>query len=128
MNAPLLEKAVLLHNGDHLKQPEFHRRYLAHSGHAKIELIGGMVYVASRATLLHDLYLEELGFSLGTYRRATPGVELGHDATNILNEENEPRPDITMRIRTECGGLSRIGGGGYVEGACELLAEIAFSS
>jgi hypothetical protein len=31
----------LLHNGDRLTQPEFHRRYEAHPGKEKFELIGG---------------------------------------------------------------------------------------
>ena len=48
----------------------------AHPGKAKIELIGGVVYVASPVSRLHSLYQEELGYLLGTYRRATPRTEL----------------------------------------------------
>ena len=124
----ILERPALLRNGDRLKQPEFHRRYLAHPGDEKIELIGGIVYMASPVSRLHALYQDELGHPLGTYRRATPGVEFGYDATNILDEDSEPQPDLMMRILTEYGGRSLVNDEGYFEGPAELLAEVAFSS
>lgn len=43
MNVEVPIRHPLLHNGDRLKQPEFHRRYQAHPGSDKFELIGGIV-------------------------------------------------------------------------------------
>lgn len=118
----------LLENGARMRQPEFHRRYCESSGKAKIELIGGVVFVASPLSWPHALYHDELGYLLGTYCRATPGTELGHDATAILGEQSEPRPDLLLRVIAECGGRSQVNAQKYVSGPPELLAEIAYSS
>jgi Uma2 family endonuclease len=117
-----------LHNGDRLTQPEFHRRYEAHPGKEKFELIGGIVYLASPLRRPHGHYHEELSFALGLYRRATPGVELLIDATAILGEESEPQPDLALRILPEFGGRSRNTPQQYVEGPPELLTEVAHST
>jgi Uma2 family endonuclease len=66
--------------------------------------------------------------ALGLYRNATPGVDVGVDATNILGEESEPRPDLALRIESESGGQSRLDEEHYVVGPPELLAEVAYSS
>jgi Uma2 family endonuclease len=118
----------LLVNGDRLEQPEFHKRYQAHPGPEKFELIGGVVYMASPARRLHSQYQDELIYALGHYRRATPGVESLPEATSILGKESEPQPDLTLRILHECGGQSRETEDGYVEGPPELIAEVAYSS
>src|SRR6516225_2636776 len=86
--------APALREGDRMKQPEFHRLYETYPDDVKIELIGGTVYMTSPLSLPHARYYEELGFVMGSYRRATPGTELLPDATVILDEENEPRPDL----------------------------------
>jgi Uma2 family endonuclease len=117
-----------LENGERMGQAEFHRRYKVYPGDEKIELVGGIVYVTSPLRWPHARYHEELGFLLGLYRRATPGTDLGHDATAILGEDSEPRPDLTLRILPECGGQSWLDDEGYVKGSPELLAEIALSS
>jgi len=116
-----------LNNGDHMTQVEFHRRYLAYPKHVKIELIGGIVYMASPVSRAHGLYQEELNFPLGMYRRATPGVELVSDTTMILGKESEPRPDLTLRLLHEFGGRSWPKDK-YVEGSPEWLGEVASSS
>ena len=121
----------LLHNGDRLTQPEFHRRYEAHPGREKFELIGGIVYMASPLRKPHSDYDDEFGFELGLYRRATPGVEVLHNASVILGLTSEPQPDLGMRIVPEFGGQSRDTPDQpdqYIEGAPELLAEIAHST
>jgi Uma2 family endonuclease len=118
----------LLENGDRMKQPEFHRRYREYPEDVKIELVGGTVYVASPLRYPHGVYHEEIGFLLGLYRRATPGVELAHDVTAILGEESEPRPDLTLRIAGEYGGQSQVNEEEYLEGPPELLVEVAYSS
>src|SRR5438876_4022550 len=86
-------KLPLLENGDRLTQAEFHRRYEAYPDDVKIELIGGIVYMASPASWLHGSYDSELGLVLVLYKAETPGVEAGHNATMILGEESEPQPD-----------------------------------
>lgn len=117
-----------LRNGDRLKQPEFHRRYEAHSGPEKFELIGGLVYQEPRRTYPHARLQSRLCFTLGTYDRVTPGVETLPGVTVILNEDSEPRPDLTLRILREYGGASWVNADDYIEGSPELLAEIAYHS
>jgi Uma2 family endonuclease len=117
-----------LRHGQRLKQPEFHRRYQACDEDQKFELVGGTVYMASPLSWSHGTYHQKLGFVLGHYAAGTPGVEVGDNATVILGEESEPQPDLTVRIRTECGGRSRVNDQNYVEGPPEFVAEIAYSS
>jgi Uma2 family endonuclease len=118
----------LLHNGDRMSQAEFHRRYEAYPGDAKFELIGGTVYMASPLRWPHGTYHLKLAFALGLYEAATPGIEVGDNATTILGAESEPQPDLAVRILFECGGQSRLNKRRYVEGPPELIAEIAHSS
>lgn len=63
---------------------------------------------------------------LATYEAATPGFEVGDNATVRLDTDNEPQPDGLLRIIE--GGQSRISEDDYVEGAPELIVEIAASS
>lgn len=62
---------------------------------------------------------------LSVYRSATPGVEGGDNGSLRLDLDNMPQPDAFLRIIESCGGQSRIDADGYVEGAPELIAEIA---
>lgn len=126
--APRKNGVPLLCNGDRMKQPEFHRRYLTYPDNVKFELIGGIVYMASPARWPHGNYSHELSLIFGLYRSATPGVEAGDNATVILGEESEPQPDLALRLLPEYGGQSRLDEDEYVRGAPELLAEIAYSS
>src|SRR5262245_61047564 len=116
MNIPLPIKVPPLHTGDRLKQPEFHRRYLAHPGSEKFELIGGIVYMASPVSWRHSELHAEVGGLFRLYKAATPGVRLGTDGTTILGEESEPQPDQTLRIDSKFGGRSLVNEAGYVEG------------
>ncbi|HWB12957.1 MAG TPA: Uma2 family endonuclease [Pirellulales bacterium] len=117
----------LLVNGERMVQPEFHRRYEACGEDEKWELIGGVVYGASPLKLPHSDYDDEIGYLLGTYRRATPGTQVTHNATAILGEESEPPPDLGLRILPEYGGQSETTPDGYLKGACELVVEVAHS-
>src|SRR6516165_3930868 len=98
---------ALLHNGDHLTQPEFHRRYETYPEDVKFELIGGIVYMASPLFCDHGTYHPELSLVLTFYKAATPGVEVADNMTTILGEESEPQPDLMLRLLTEYGGQSR---------------------
>ena len=63
---------------------------------------------------------------LANYEAATPGVEFGDNATVILDADNETQPDALLRIET--GGESIINEDDYIEGAPELIVEIAAST
>jgi Uma2 family endonuclease len=118
-----------LESGDRLTRQEFERRYQAMPQIKKAELIEGVVYVASpvRATH-HGRPHAKIMTWLGTYWVATPGVDLQDNTTVRLDADNEPQPDALLRLEPEVGGNSRISDDDYVEGAPELIAEIAASS
>jgi len=66
---------------------------------------------------------------LSAYEAYTPGVEIGDNATLLLDEDNEPQPDALLRILPEHGGQSgNSAQGEYIQGSPELIAEIAASS
>jgi Uma2 family endonuclease len=117
----------LLVNGEQMSQPEFHRRYEACPNGEKWELVGGVVYMASPLKLNHSRYDGEIGLLLESYRVGTPGIEVTHNATAVLGDESEPQPDLAMRILPEYGGQSRTSADDYLEGAPELVVEIAHS-
>ncbi len=118
-----------LESGDRLTRLEFERRYAAMPQLKKAELIEGVVYVASPLRYRqhgrpHSLIM---GW-LAVYVAATPGVELADNATVRLDFDNEPQPDALLRIDEQWGGQSCISEDDYVEGAPELIVEIASSS
>ena len=116
-----------LENGDKLTRWEFERRYQAMPHLKKAELIEGIVYMASplRFESHAEPHANIIGW-LALYKAATPGVRLGDNATVRLDIDNEPQPDALLRI--EKGGQSTISQDDYVEGAPELIVEIAASS
>ena len=115
-----------LESGDRLTRAEFERRYEATPEKFKAELIEGIVYVASPVRVFHGVPHAALITWLGVYRAATPGVSGADNTTTRLDLDNEPQPDALLRI--EIGGTSTISDDGYIEGAPELVAEIASSS
>ena len=119
----------ILENGDSLSRAEFERRYQAMPWLKKAELIEGVVSVAS--PLRFEPHAEPHANLVGwlwNYKIATPGVRLGDNATVRLDRKNEPQPDAVLLIDRKCGGQSRIGSDGYIEGAPELVVEIAAST
>ncbi|MBN3950858.1 MAG: Uma2 family endonuclease [Nostoc sp. NMS7] len=118
-----------LENGDRLTRFEFERRYSAMPKLKKAELIEGTVYMAS--PLRFEPHAEPHGDLMGwlwTYKIATPGVRLGDNPTVRLDLDNEPQPDAVLLIDAQAGGQSHLSQDGYLEGAPELVAEIAASS
>jgi Uma2 family endonuclease len=116
-----------LENGDRLTRHEFERRYTAMPHIKKAELIEGIVYMASPVRHVnHGKPHGKLMTWLGVYVVATPGVDLSDNATVLLDADNEPQPDALLRI--ESHGNSFINKDGYIEGAPELVAEVAGSS
>jgi Uma2 family endonuclease len=125
-NFPPTSTIPPLENGDKLTRAEFERRYEAMSD-VKAELIEGIVYMASpvRAKKHGKPHSRIIGWLIA-YEAATPGVETLDNATLRLDADNEPQPDALLRI--EQGGQSRISKDDYVEGAPELIVEIAAST
>lgn len=116
-----------LENGDRLTRSEFERRYTAMPDIKKAELIAGRVYMASPLRIRHhgNPHARILGWLIA-YEAATPGVMTADNATVRLDGDNEPQPDALLRI--EQGGTSRISVDDYLEGAPELVVEIAAST
>jgi len=118
-----------LQSGDRLTRPEFERRYAAVPQIKKAELIEGIVYVAS--PLRHEQHGKphsRVITWLGVYQSLTPGVDLSDAPTVRLDLDNEPQPDAVLFIEPAAGGQARLSSDGYIEGAPELIVEIAASS
>jgi Uma2 family endonuclease len=118
-----------LENGDRLTREEFERRYHAMPNLKKAELIEGEVYMPSPVRQRgHGRQHSYLNYWLTHYEGSTLGVEIGDNSTVRLNPENEPQPDCLLFIQPEHAGQVRIGEDGYIEGAPDLVAEVAASS
>ena len=117
-----------LDTGDRLTRVEFERRYAARPRVKKVELIEGVVYMASPVSFRHA---EPHGYVitwLGVFSAATAGVQLLDNASVRLDADNEVQPDALLRIEPAAGGQSRMTPDDYLEGAPELVVEVAFSS
>lgn len=117
-----------LEAGDRLTRREFHRRYQAMPHLKKAELIEGIVYVSSPVKRKHAKYTSHINAWLSIYSYATTGTEVADNATTILDEDNEPQPDVYLRIEEDYEGQTWTDENDYVIGAPELVAEIASSS
>jgi Uma2 family endonuclease len=120
----------LLENGDKLTRYEFERRYNATPNLKKAELIEGIVYIMP-AALRFRSHGQPHGWIIGwlfTYEAATPGVALGVEPTVRLDLDNEPQPDAVLLINPKAGGQAKLSEDDYIEGAPELIVEIAASS
>ena len=126
VNLPV-RQILPLEPGDRLTRPEFERRYEAMPHLKKAELIEGVVYVPSPVRHEgHGRQHSALNCWLGVYGASTPGLEVSDNATVRLDLDNEPQPDLLLRIVS--GGQSHVGSDGFIDGAPELVAEIASSS
>jgi Uma2 family endonuclease len=126
--ATTTETLVPLESGDRLTREEFHRRYCARPDIHKAELIDGVVYVASPARFRqHDEPQSLAVMWLGVYAASAPGVRAGVQATIRFGEKNEVQPDAFL-FRVDPPGTARITERDYIEGAPELIVEVAASS
>ncbi|MFK0732037.1 MAG: Uma2 family endonuclease [Gloeotrichia echinulata HAB0833] len=117
-------------NGDKLTRYEFERRYNAMSPSKKAELIEGIVYIMP-AALRFRSHGQPHAWIIGwlfSYEAMTPGLALGVEPTVRLDVDNEPQPDAVLIIIPEAGGQARLTEDDYIEGAPELVVEIAASS
>lgn len=116
-------------SGDRLTRDEFERRYDAMPHLKKAELVEGVVYVGSPVRLVqHGRPERILSRWLGWYQDATPGVEVAANTTVRLDLDNEPQPDLLMRLPERAGGASHAAPDGHLEGPPELVIEVAASS
>lgn len=116
-------------NGDHLTRAEFERRYSAQPHLKKAELIEGVVYMPSPVHLdKHSKPHSRIIGWLFNYVAATPGTDLGDNATVRLDLENEVQPDAFLRLLENVGGQSKIDEDDFLEGAPELVVEVAATS
>ncbi|MBE9076239.1 Uma2 family endonuclease [Romeria aff. gracilis LEGE 07310] len=123
------QKIPRLESGDRLSRPEFERRYQAMPQLKKAELIEGVVYVP--AALRFQSHAQPHGNLMGwlwTYKIVTPQVELGDNPTVRLDLDNAPQPDAVLLIDPKAGGQAQISPDDYIEGAPELVVEVAASS
>jgi Uma2 family endonuclease len=116
----------VLHSGDRLTRAEFERRYQAMPHIKKAELIEGVVYMPSPVSKAHADIHSRMNTILGVYAAHTPSVSVSDNATVRLDPDNDPQPDVHLRL--EEGGNTSTSADGYVEGAPELIVEIAASS
>lgn len=118
-----------LENGDRLTREEFERRYEAMPKKVKAELIEGIVYMASPVRITrHGIPHGRVMLWLGTFAAATPGVDFANNSTVRLDTNNEPQPDAILFVKEEFGGGTYFSDDDYLEGAPELVVEIASSS
>ena len=104
-------------------------RYEAMPELKKAELIEGVVYMPSPVRhRRHSRPNYHLSTWVGFYETMTPGVEGGGNGTVRLDLDNEPQPDVYLMIAPEQGGQAKLSADDYVEGAPELVAEVASSS
>jgi Uma2 family endonuclease len=126
MTAPARVRPIL-ESGDRLTRDEFHRRYCARPDIKKAELVEGVVYVASPVSF--DAHGEPHALVVGwliAYRGKHPDVRVRDNATVYLDRNNEVQPDAFLW--REATGSAHLDAGGYVEGAPQLVVEVAASS
>ncbi|WNC85709.1 Uma2 family endonuclease [Thermosynechococcus sp. QKsg1] len=125
MTAPLLT----LESGDRLTREEFEDRYGRSPHIKKAELINGVVFVASPIRVRNHAqpHSNILGW-LFHYSIEFSAFMVCDNATVRLDHQNEVQPDVLLRLEASAGGQSRISADDYIEGAPELVIEIATSS
>ena len=116
-----------LREGDRLDSVEFLRRWEAMPDLKRVELIDGVVFMASPVSLDHCTTHHDINTWIGIYRSRTPGCQAGTDGTWVMGPKDIPQPDVFLRILPEWGGQSR-NSGKYAEGAPELIVEVSGSS
>jgi Uma2 family endonuclease len=121
--------APLLENGDRMDRAEFHRRYLLTPEEFRAELLEGIVYMSSPVSACgHGFQTSAMIGWMHNYRARTRGVLLVDNSTLLLDDRNEPQPDVMMWIPRALGGQAELRQDKYVYGAPELIVEVAYSS
>jgi Uma2 family endonuclease len=114
--------------GDHLSRTEFERRYEAMPHVKTAELVEGVVYMPSPATIHHGRpHAIAIGWLLA-YVAATPSVELLDNTTLRIDPRSELQPDAMLLVSEAKGGKCRVDKDNYMEGSPEFVVEVAASS
>ncbi|HUA61099.1 MAG TPA: Uma2 family endonuclease [Verrucomicrobiae bacterium] len=116
-----------LRDGDRLTRDEFLRRWEEMPDLKRAELIDGVVYMPSPVSDFHDDFHTRMSFWLTSYAASTPSCRSGITGTWLMSPDSAPQPDLTLRLRPERGGQSRIEGK-YAAGAPELIVEISHTT
>lgn len=115
-----------LESGDRLTREEFHRRYCARPDIKKAELIQGVVYVASPTrSRQHGKPHSLMDGWLNVYAARDPDLEVDNNSTVFMGD-SEVQPDVCLYRRST--GRVRETDTGYLEGAPDLVVEVAASS
>lgn len=115
-----------LESGDRLTSIEFERRYEAMPELKKAELIEGVVFLPSPVSLDHSRGQNALAGWLAIYAAHHPEVSAHSDGSVRLDIDNQFQPDVFIwRVQ---GGTARIGDKDLLDGAPELVVEVAASS
>ncbi len=117
-----------LENGDRLTREEFHRRYEAMPENVRAELIKGVVYFRTTTTVSHAEANAVIVGLIGLYSINTFGTNFANHVSLVIDKKSESQPDAVLRIEENCGGKSWANEKDYLEGAPELVVEIASSS
>ena len=115
-----------LENGDRLTMSEFERRYEDMPGLKKAELIEGVVFLGSPVSLNHSKGQGVLSTWLGLYALLHPEVSMHTDGSVRLDADNQFQPDVFLW--RPGGGSARVGDKDLLDGAPELVVEVAASS
>ena len=118
-----------MQEGLRLSRDEFERLSGERPDLKNVELIEGVVRMPSAVRYAAHArpHAAVLGW-LVAYEASTPGVHVADNATLRLDGDNELQPDAVLLIDPRGGGQARLSSDDYVEGAPELVAEIAASS
>lgn len=121
--APSL-RALPFENGDVLSREEFHRLYSECKDLEHVELIEGVVYLPSPIRLVGHAREQSLVLEwMFVYRAGRNEIEVSAPVTVLLDDENEPEPDVLMYRRDDASIID-----GYLATAPELIVEIAATS
>jgi Uma2 family endonuclease len=116
-----------LRAGDRLTRAEFERRWNAMPEVKKAELIDGVVYMPA-LSIDHAAPHFDLITWLGMYRMLTRGTQGADNASIRFDDRNMPQPDALLRILPSHGGHCYVTADRYLEGAPELIVEVANTS
>ena len=117
-----------LEPGDEMTAAEFRRRNAVTSEDLRAELVEGFVYMSAAVRTAHGGPHSLMIGCLEIYCGETPGLDCLADATDRLDDENEPRPDVAAFIEPGYGGRCRIDRQGYLTGGPQFICEIAAST
>ncbi|HBH52647.1 MAG TPA: Uma2 family endonuclease, partial [Planctomycetaceae bacterium] len=118
-----------LESGDRYTRAEFEARSLARPDLKKVELIEGVVYVASAVRLTsHSLPDGLIHGWMAFYVGQTPGLLFLPNTTLRLDDTNSPQPDAVLAFERTPQGAPRYDADDFFVGPPELIVEIAASS